>query len=41
VHACSKVDNGEDGSVSESVGESGKKDDLRVGEGHENGERNP
>jgi hypothetical protein len=41
VCACSEVDDGEDGSVHESLGESGKMDDLQVGEGHENGEEEP
>jgi hypothetical protein len=41
VHACSEVDNGDDGSVRESVGESGKMVDLRAGEGRENGEEEP
>jgi hypothetical protein len=38
VCACSEVDDGDDVSVRESVGESGKMVDLRACEGHENGE---
>jgi hypothetical protein len=41
VCVCSKVDDGDDVSVPESVGELGMVEDLRVGEGRENGEEEP
>jgi hypothetical protein len=41
VCVCSKVNDGDDGSVRESVGESGMVENLQVGKGHENGNEEP
>jgi hypothetical protein len=39
VRACLEVDDGDDGSVRDSVGEAGRVVDLREGEGRENAQQ--